>query len=347
MCCLFGLLDIKHNLSSKEKNRILSTLGIFCEARGVDATGYSYVSNRNLVIKKKAVPAHQMIFNIPSKAYVVMAHTRMTTQGNAQAKGGINNHPFLGKLQRNHYQFALAHNGVLSNDKTLRNSEQLPPTNIETDSYIAVQLIEKQKALDFNSLKTMAEKVKGTFTFTVMDLQNNLFIVKGNNPLCLFWFPQKGFYIYASTRAILEAALDVLGFLDIHHEEIPITEGEIVRIDAAGRISRDRFQMSVTTNRYYDCYDYYEDLWEGWEEVAEEPSGYRKFLMDYAAMLGIPQKELDHLYRAGVPDFELEECIYNKQYRRMCLLDTGYYSEVEEILYGNDNCVEDLPWLQA
>jgi len=40
-------------------------LGTFCEARGVDETGYSYASNRNLIIKKKAVPAHEMTFNIP------------------------------------------------------------------------------------------------------------------------------------------------------------------------------------------------------------------------------------------------------------------------------------------
>jgi len=65
MCALLGLLDIKHTLSAKEKSRIMSILGTFCEARGVDATGYSYASNRNLIIKKKAVPAHEMTFNIP------------------------------------------------------------------------------------------------------------------------------------------------------------------------------------------------------------------------------------------------------------------------------------------
>lgn len=78
MCCLFGLLDIKRSLSAKEKNRILSVLGTFCEARGVDATGYCYVSNRNLVIKKKAVPAHEMTFKIHPDAYAIMGHTQMT-----------------------------------------------------------------------------------------------------------------------------------------------------------------------------------------------------------------------------------------------------------------------------
>ena len=98
MCCLFGLLDIKHRLSSREKNQILSVLGTFCEARGIDATGYAYVFGRNLIIKKKAVPAHEMTFNIPKDAYTIMGHTRMTTQGSAARQR--NNHPFLGKLPK-------------------------------------------------------------------------------------------------------------------------------------------------------------------------------------------------------------------------------------------------------
>lgn len=335
MCCLFGLLDIKHNLSSREKKRILSILGTFCEARGVDATGYSYVSNRSLIIKKKAVPAHEMRFRIPRDAHVIMGHTRMTTQGSATKHE--NNHPFPGMKGK----FALAHNGVLTNDKSLRKSEQLPQTNIETDSYIAVQLIEKQKTLDFSSLRMMAERVRGSFAFTIMDNSNNLYIVKGNNPLCLYAFPQEGFYLYASTRVILEAALDVLGYLDQYHEEIDIDEGEILKIDAAGNITRDRFQMQMDSSSYYDYYDYY-DFWENFDPVSEEPEGYRKELLQFAAMTGIPQGELDHLQRIGAPDFELEECIYNKQYRRMLLLDTGYYN-MEDIIYGKDNRAENLP----
>ena len=43
---------------------------------------------------------------------------------------------------------ALAHNGVLYNDKELRRKQHLPPTPIETDSYIAVQLLEQGQQLD-------------------------------------------------------------------------------------------------------------------------------------------------------------------------------------------------------
>ena len=36
-------------------------------------------------------------------------------------------------------------------------------TSVETDSYVAVQLLEKNKTLDFDSLKSMAEAVEGSF----------------------------------------------------------------------------------------------------------------------------------------------------------------------------------------
>ena len=132
-----------------------------------------------------------------------MGHTRMTTQG--KASRNRNNHPFLGNAAGE--MFALAHNGILYNDQLLRRTNRLPKTKIETDSYIAVQLIEQKKVLDFSSLKYMAEQVEGTFTFTVLDKKENLYFVKGDNPLCLYHYPRHGVYLYASTEAILTSAL--------------------------------------------------------------------------------------------------------------------------------------------
>ena len=120
------------------------------------ATGIAYNFNDRLRIYKRPLPARKMKIHVPHGVNVVMGHTRMTTQGNAQFNQ--NNHPFLGKVDGN--CFALAHNGVLWNDKELRMEENLPMTSVETDSYVAVQLLEQQKALDFDSLQAMAEKVE-------------------------------------------------------------------------------------------------------------------------------------------------------------------------------------------
>lgn len=102
----------------------------------------------------------------------------MTTQGSARRN--YNNHPFPGRTGA--VDFALAHNGVLYNDVALRDSLHLPKTKIQTDSYIAVQLLQRQNRLDFSSLRNMAEQVSGSFTFTVLDGADNLYFVKGDNP---------------------------------------------------------------------------------------------------------------------------------------------------------------------
>jgi DNA invertase Pin-like site-specific DNA recombinase len=60
--------------------------------------------------------------------------------------------------------------------KELRKEKLIPDTHIETDSYAACQLIEKQGKLDFESLKYMSETVEGNFTFSVLDDRNNLYI---------------------------------------------------------------------------------------------------------------------------------------------------------------------------
>ena len=156
MCSLFGLIDFKGVLNTHTKNKILNTLARECQVRGTDATGIAYNFKDRLRIYKRPIPARKMKIHIPNGVNAVMGHTHMTTQGNAQFNQ--NNHPFLGHVDGN--SFALAHNGVLWNDKELRAEENLPLTSVETDSYVAVQLLEQQKTLDFDSLQAMAEKVE-------------------------------------------------------------------------------------------------------------------------------------------------------------------------------------------
>ena len=180
MCCLFGMLDYGGNFTGRQRTALLSILAAECEARGTDASGIAYNSGGSLHVYKRPMPAHKLRFRIPNDAPGIMGHTRMTTQGSE--KKNYNNHPFLG--QAGGQRFALAHNGVLHNDRMLRRSLKLPQTKIQTDSYVAVQLIEKKKALDLASLKYMAEQVEGSFTFTVLDEGNTWYLVKGDNPMC-------------------------------------------------------------------------------------------------------------------------------------------------------------------
>ncbi|MDE6746544.1 MAG: class II glutamine amidotransferase, partial [Oscillospiraceae bacterium] len=224
MCALFGLIDYGKRFSAKQRSKIISILSEECEVRGTDATGIAYNSNGRLQIYKRAVPAHKMRYRLPENANIIMGHTRMTTQGSE--KFNYNNHPFFGNV--NKMNFALAHNGVLHNDRLLRETEKLPETHIQTDSYVAVQLIEKENALCSESLKNMAEKTEGSFCYTVLSNRNELYIVKGDNPIALY--KSDGFYIYASTEEILKNALHELNLSKF--SKVNINCGDSLQLDS-------------------------------------------------------------------------------------------------------------------
>ena len=237
MCCLFGILDYGHTLSQRQRERMLSILAAACEARGTDATGIAYNDARALRIYKRPLPGHRMRFHLPSESRFLMGHTRMATQGSAHRNR--NNHPFPGRAGG--LSFALAHNGVLHNDRALRRRWKLPESSIETDSYVAVQLLERQGGVSFADLCFMAEQVEGSFTFTVLDRSNTLSIVKGDNPFCLYHYPSLGLYLYASTEEILRQAVSRMDLGAYLHSRIPLDCGQILRIDQARDLERSQF----------------------------------------------------------------------------------------------------------
>ena len=294
MCCLYGLIDIHHRLSAKEKSRIISALAAAAEARGTDATGIAYNSRGRLCIYKRPWPAHFMRFHIPQDAFVIMGHTRMTTQGNA--KWNYNNHPFSGHT--GNYDFALAHNGVLYNDDLLREELSLPVPRIETDSYIAVQLLEQKGALDLNSLQFMAEQVRGSFTFTVLDDSGSLYFVKGDNPLCLWHFKSLGLYLYASTEEILGRALQRLGMQRLRHKTVTLRNGDILQISKDGQLTWGKFQNTSWHRSYWRPYCF-EDSWT-----------HLDMLKSMAALFGYGPEDIDDLHRQGLTSDEIEEYLY-------------------------------------
>ena len=148
MCALYGWLDCGKKLPHKLLKKLTQALANAAEERGTDAAGITYVKNGHITIYKRPKPAHKIKFNIPENTVAVMGHTRLATQGDKE--NNYNNHPFYGKTDK---AFAFAHNGVLYNDTVLRKSHNLPDTKIETDSYVAVQLIQKYGSLDFDSLR--------------------------------------------------------------------------------------------------------------------------------------------------------------------------------------------------
>ncbi len=306
MCCLFGLMDYGHSLSGKQKAKLLSILGKECEERGTDATGYAYNSGGRLNIYKRPLPAHKMHLFVPGDAIAVMGHTRMTTQGSE--KRNHNNHPFEGRTQEG--KFALAHNGVLYNDISLRKKLHLPKTKIETDSYIAVQLLEAENKLDFASLRYMAETISGSFTISVLDEHDNLYIVKGDNPLCLIHLPKLGFYLYASTEDILAKAFRRMGIAETP-QKIALVMGDILRIDRRGRMETATFDAGNLWAWGYGmgCYGG-GGVCGGATARLDDDKRYLDELKSVAVCYGYSGKAIDRLLSSGFSTDEIEEFIY-------------------------------------
>ena len=303
MCCLFGIMDYGNALTQGQKNHILNVLATACEARGTDATGIAYNTNEGMQIYKRPLPAHCMRFRVPGGARYVMGHTRLSTQGDERRNP--NNHPFPGRVHGS--SFALAHNGILHNDRELRRTKNLPATKIETDSFIAVQLIERTGELTFDSLKQMAELVRGTFTFTLMDKTDTVYIVKGNNPLCLYHWPKLGLYLYASTEDILKRALQGIRLKLGTPEHIDIDSGEIVRIDRYGHITRSCFSTAhLYQSHSVSFWPYHHSFWN----MKTEPDPYIEELKSVAGAFGCSPEDIDMLLREGFSPEEIEECFY-------------------------------------
>ncbi len=302
MCCLFGILDPRHSLNNKNRSILLTALSHACELRGIDATGIAYTNGTgNLNIYKRPLPAHKMLFRLPHDTWYIMGHTRMATQGSELQNR--NNHPFSGKVGRT--DFALAHNGVLTNDKILRMGCDLPKTNIETDSYVAVQLLERYKTLNHDSIRYMAETVRGSFTFSILDELGNCTFVRGENPLCIYYFPKTGMYVYASTEAILKQGLADARLSLGRNDIVTIMEGDILTISNTGKREYSTFTVQPRPIRfcYDDFYPYYSDN-----------SDYILDLKSVCGYYGLSAQLVDELLHEGMTPEEIEDYMYSNEF---------------------------------
>ena len=296
MCGLYGVLSYGNEI--KDISEITEALAVESAVRGTDATGIAYNYHGKLNIFKRSKSAYEIDFSVPKHTAAVMGHTRNATQGTLKFNG--NNHPFRGKCGRT--TFALAHNREL----------KLPMTKIETDSYIGVQLIESKKQFDFDSIKYMAEKVDGSFSFSLLDDRDNLYLVKGDSPLTIFHFPPKAVYVYASTLSILwKALVDTELFYELQtgeYEEINISDGEILEITAEGELERTKFKYDVTTSYGLD--------WRRGFRYADymDDGDYEEELKSVAPYFGFDGDDIETLLNDGYTPDEIEEMLYEFRY---------------------------------
>ena len=302
MCALFGWLDYKGIVPYRVLRKLTQALANAAEERGTDAAGISYIHDGKVTIFKRPKPAHKIHFNAPDGTKAVMGHTRLATQGDK--KQNYNNHPFAGHADK---EFAFAHNGVLWNDKDLRKDGTIPKTYIDTDSYIGVQLIEKHGKLDF-------ETVEGNFTFTVLDQYNSLYIVKGSNPMYLLHFETIGLYVYASTETIMKKVLKQLSLHKFESKRVDAEEGDILRIDRNGKITRSQFEPRIYRSKYMSWYTDDFPYYSAQEEI----------LLAYCGSFGVDSSDVELLIDYGFTYDEIEEMLIDHSLLREALKDVKY-----------------------
>ena len=301
MCGLFGFSRYG-NEKFDNLSKLTNSLAVESAVRGTDATGVAFNRMGNLTVFKDSKSAHRMTFKHTDDVTSIIGHTRHSTQGSERKN--YNNHPFMGKTKN--ARFALAHNGVLMNDNSLRKDLKLPKTKIETDSYIAVQLIESQNKLGFKSLKYMAEKVDGSSSFSVLDDMDNIYLVKGDSPLSILHFPKEKIYVFASTEEILfKALIDSKLFSALkkgEYEEVEINDGDILKICSNGKLIYDKFEYSIYSGRHW---------WDfGFVGHGYSKDDYIEDLKSVATYQGYSPEEVDRLLRIGFSPEEIESYIY-------------------------------------
>ena len=178
--------------------------------------------------------------------------------------------------------------------------------------YVAVQLLEQSKKCDMESMQQLGN-IMGNgfnmFNFSVLDDENNLYLMKGNNPLAIYHFKEEGFLLYASTKEIAERAMRRAGI-----DTYPVAEepkaGTIWKISPQGTIEVNQFEMKDELSYYPMLYRRYNYEPEGYPR---EQGEYFQELLEYAKLIHFPTEDLLELWDEGFDEEEIERILLEEE----------------------------------
>ena len=169
----------------------------------------------------------------------------------------------------------------------------------------------------------MAEKVEGSFCFTLLDNDNNFYIVKGDNPIAVYDFGEC--YVYASTEDILNKALKKLR-IKSGYSKITLSQGDILKLSADGSFDNGEFNTSNLELEYWlnDYYDRIYDFHKRKNPVCDSGNfdeEYFKYIVEYAKMIGVNEEDIEYLLSNGYDYFDIEEMLYEPDMLEQCLCE--------------------------
>jgi len=203
MCSIFGIAGFEKD--KEVRMRFLEEIGIEGQSRGKEATGIATIEENNKTfLQKQSISAMKFDWgNIPKKSMAYQGHTRFST---GSPINWPNNHPFVTEIESG-YRFTVTHNGLISNDNTLKEEKELDDGGVECDSYVVNLLLENvmfmqdKEELDIEVVKEVAELLKGSYSIVIMDNKGKIFFFRNTNP-CEYIHTEEGL-MWASTKPML------------------------------------------------------------------------------------------------------------------------------------------------
>jgi glucosamine 6-phosphate synthetase-like amidotransferase/phosphosugar isomerase protein len=231
MCSICGIAFQKDNniYDSMMVRKILSNLLVNCQARGSQATGVAFASDKNIVVVKNNVSAKKFVEtrefrracmrylylpefsreNMPveeSLPIQVIGHCRAPTKGTPL--NNANNHPIVTS------SLVGVHNGSISNDDALfKEFDREIERDAEVDSEVIFKLIEglvKESNDPTAAIQATAEAMRGSFACAMILASNPylLYIFRNNQmPVSIMHYPKIGMIIFASMKRFIEEAV--------------------------------------------------------------------------------------------------------------------------------------------
>jgi glutamine---fructose-6-phosphate transaminase (isomerizing) len=217
MCGIVGIVSAD-NVSSRLVKALLNL-----EYRGYDSCGLAICSNGCIDVRKDKghvqVVADKLALT-EMNGTTGLGHTRWATTGAVTKE---NAHPFVS----NSGNFALVHNGIITNYRNLKNNLISEGYSFcsETDTEVLVHLIDSEynECLDIEkAIRQMCRKLEGTYAFALISTHkpDRLYAARKDSPLIVGTGVGENFI-----------GSDYNAILDYTRRVIPVKDGEYVVIN--------------------------------------------------------------------------------------------------------------------
>ncbi|MHB1459151.1 MAG: class II glutamine amidotransferase [Armatimonadota bacterium] len=265
MCGLAGILLYKKQRSETELDytkRLFTELLINSEHRGPYATGAAIINGDNgSHVDKVPLPASRYVCSpgydqlmdvaVDECTAIMMGHTRWPTRGSHL--DNTNNQPLCsdGSL------LCITHNGHVKNADELSASLRLP-REWEVDSEILLRIAERHiihDGVETDSFLRDIALIKGKVSAVIASPQwaNKVYLLKGNQPLFMWWNRKMKMLAYASEQEILSRSItDTKSWQDI---PIPAWRLVTVTLDKKPELEFEPFSLAGDVNHVTDSYD--------------------------------------------------------------------------------------------